>query len=81
MTLNANEKRTVLAVFEGLLEQPYSEINRFIGSITIREMQVLYAKLDAEEYCDRHHVRFENMTDDDFENMALERAEQNGYAV
>lgn len=39
MKLTANEKRTVKAVFGELLKKPYSELNCFLGSLTIEEMQ------------------------------------------
>ena len=81
MTLTANEKRTVLAVFEELNKRKYSELNTFLGSITIREMQALYQKLRYEGYCERHGLTYEEMTDDDFIDAAMEEAEAQGYAV
>ena len=44
-TLNEKEVRTVLAVFEDLVKMPYCELNKMIGSITIKEMQDLNSKL------------------------------------
>ena len=81
MTLTANEKRTVLSVFDELCKKSYSELNMFLGSITIKEMQLLRLKLQYEDYCDRHGIQLEDMTDDDFEAAALEKAERDGYAV
>ena len=81
MTLTANEKRTVLAVFEELNKRKYSELNTFLGSITIREMQALYQKLRYEGYCERHGITYEEMTDDDLLDAAMEEAEAQGYAV
>lgn len=81
MTLTANEKRTVLAVFEELNKKRYSELNTFLGSITIKEMQALYQKLRYEGYCERHGITYEEMTDDDFIDAAMEDAEAQGYAV
>ena len=81
MTLTANEKRTVLAVFEELNKRKYSELNTFLGSITIREMQALYQKLRYEGYCERHGITYEEMTDDDFIDAAMDEAEAQGYAV
>lgn len=46
-TLNEREVRTVLAVFEDLVRMPYTELNKFIGSVTIAEMQELNSKLRA----------------------------------
>ncbi len=81
MTLTANEKRTVLAVFEELNKRKYSELNTFLGSITIREMQALYQKLRYEGYCARRGTTYEEMTDDDFIDAAMEEAVAQGYAV
>lgn len=61
-----NEKRTVLAVFGELLKKPYDELNTFLGSLTIEEMQRLYHRLKYEPYCDRHGIKYEDMTEDDF---------------
>lgn len=66
MKLTANEKRTVKAVFGELLKKPYSELNCFLGSITIEEMQTLYSKLRYEQYCEDHGINYADMTEDDF---------------
>ena len=66
MKLTANEKRTVKAVFGELLKKPYSELNFFLGSITIEEMQKLYSKLRYEQYCDARGIKYDDMTEDDF---------------
>ena len=60
------EKRTVRAVFHELLKKPYAELNTFLGSITIEEMQKLYSKLKYEGYCKDHEITYEEMTEDDF---------------
>lgn len=66
MNLTPKEKRTVKAVFAELMKKPYSELNRFLGSITVDEMRTLYLKLRYEKYCDDHDIRFEDMTEIDF---------------
>ena len=81
MTLTANEKRTVLAVFDELGKKSYSELNTFLGSVTIREMQELCQKLRYEEYCDQRGITYEEMTEDDFVDAAMESARAQGYAV
>lgn len=43
--MTESEKRTVMAVFGELLEKPYKELNTFLGSETIREMQMIYRRL------------------------------------
>lgn len=47
-SLSETEVRTILAVWESVLEHThwnYQEMNCFIGSLTIEEMQELYSKL------------------------------------
>ena len=44
-TLNEREVRTVIAVFEELVRMRYTELNKFLGSVTIAEMQELNSKL------------------------------------
>lgn len=73
MTLSANEKRTVLAVFQSLGSMKYGELNKFLGSITIEEMMKLRHKLEHEDYCDRHGIKYEDMTEEDFERAYEER--------
>ena len=76
MKLTANEKRTVKAVFGELLKKRYSELNCFLGSLTIEEMQKLYSKLRYEQYCDDHCIKYEDMTEDDFIFAEEERANE-----
>ena len=66
MTLTKKEKRVVLAVFSALLGRKYHELNTFLGTETINEMQVLYSKLRHEEYCERRGITYEEMTEEDF---------------
>ena len=44
-TLNENEVRTVLAVFEEMAKMGYNKINCFLGSMTIDEMYELRRKM------------------------------------
>ena len=64
--MTKQEKNVVMAVFSTLLEKSYSELNTFMGSITIQEMKNLYNCLKYEDYCQRHNVSYEDMTEDDF---------------
>lgn len=73
--LTEREKITVLAVFEDLLMKPYSELNTFIGSMTISDMQKLYLKLKYEDYCREHNIVYEDMTEDDFIQYEMERSD------
>lgn len=66
MVLTERELQTVLAVFSGCLSLDYKKLNAFVGSLTIKDMQKLYGKLYYRSYCERHDIRFEDMTDEDF---------------
>lgn len=46
MTLNENEVRTAMAVFDELLRKPYKELNTILGSQTIYEMMDLKRKMN-----------------------------------
>ena len=76
MKLTADEKRTVKAVFGELLKKPYSEINTFLGSLTIEEMQKLYSKLRYEQYLDERGIEYEDMTEDAFISAEEEKASE-----
>ncbi len=65
--MTKKEKALVTVVFGELLKKSYGELNAFLGSLTIKEMQDLYGKLRYEGYCKAHGVRYEDMTDADFE--------------
>ena len=60
------EKKVVLAVFDSLCKQDDRTLNAFLGSETIREMHSLYSKLRYDDYCKRHGIEYEDMTDWDF---------------
>lgn len=45
--LTENEVRTVLSVFGELRKMKYGNLNTFLGSITINEMNELYSKLNG----------------------------------
>ena len=64
-------------MFGELLKKPYSELNCFLGSLTIKEMQTLHSKLRYEQYCDERSMNYEDMTEDDFISTEEERANEN----
>ena len=70
--LNEQEKehRIVKAVFGELL--PYENRTSFLGSLTLAEMCELYSRIAHEPYCKRHGIKFEDMTEEDFEREAEE---------
>lgn len=75
MVLTERELTIVQSVFEELLYRKYSELNGYLGSETIKEMQKLYSKLSHREYCERHGIKYEDMTEFDFEAEYAERWE------
>jgi hypothetical protein len=78
MTLTDKETGVVMAVFSTLAEKTYDELNGGketrigLGSLTIQEMTRLRTKIEMADYCERHHVAFEELTEEDFEAKALE---------
>jgi len=76
MNLTADEKKTVKAVFAGLLALSYDEANKIIGSITIEEMSKLYEKLYMEDYCEKHGKDFEELTTQDYIDEYEERCNE-----
>lgn len=60
------EARTVLAVFDSLMRKPDRELNTFIGSVTIEEMKELYYKLHYHPFCEKHGIKYEEMTEEDY---------------
>lgn len=71
-----DEMGTVLAVFSSLAEKDYEELNTFLGSETINRMQVLLSKIRHHDWCEEHGIKFEDMTERDFEDAALARIER-----
>ena len=71
------EHRIVKAVFGELVYKSSKELSALhIGSITLEEMHKLYSKLRHEPYCKRHGIKYEDMTDADFEAEADEEIAQ-----
>ena len=69
--MTKEEKNVILAVFTELLNKPYSELNTFLGSETIKRMQELRSKLRFEDFCKERGIRYEDMTDEDFEDAYM----------
>lgn len=67
MELTYKEVRTLKAVLYDLVTtfQDY-ELNRFMGSETIKDMKALQQKLHYYDYCQEHGITYEDMTEDDF---------------
>ena len=67
---------TMRAVLESVMYKPYSELNKFMGSETIQRAATLRNKMEHEEYCEKRGMKYENMTEDDFEMAAEEKIKQ-----
>lgn len=52
-----------------------------IGSITREEMRELYRRLDYASYCERLGVVYEDLTEDDIEEISYMKARDAGYEV
>ena len=67
MELTYKEVRTLKAVLSDLVTtfQDY-ELNRFMGSETIKDMKALQQKFHYYDYCQEHGIAYEDMTEDDF---------------
>lgn len=76
ITLTSEENKTVLAVLTDLqMNFTEAELNRFIGSETLKEMARIRGKLRYEWYYDKYGVPYEEMDEDDFERAYFEEME------
>lgn len=67
MELTNKEVKTLKAVLYDLVTTfQDDELNRFMGSETIKDMKVLQQKLHYYDYCKAHGIAYEDMTEDDF---------------
>jgi hypothetical protein len=67
---------TMRAVLESVMYKPYSELNKFMGSETIQRAAKLRSKMEHEEYCEKRGMKYEDMTEEDFEMKAEEDIRQ-----
>lgn len=74
MELTNREVKTLKAVLYDLVTTfTDDEMNKFMGSKTIKEMKALQQKLYYSDYCEEHGIRYEDMTEDDFMQEYEER--------
>lgn len=74
MELTNREVKTLKAVLYDLVTTfTDDEMNKFMGSETIKEMKALQQKLYYSDYCEEHGIRYEDMTEDDFMREYEER--------
>lgn len=79
--MTEKDKNLVRVVFHELDRLSYKELNTILGSDTIKAMHNLLLKLETEEYCRERKIKFQCMTDEDYEDYAIWRANRDGYAV
>lgn len=75
MKLNERQKTVILEVLEEVLYRMDNPRHHF-GSETIEEMLDITSRIRTEPYCKRNGIRYEDLTDDDRELMALEEIER-----
>lgn len=74
MELTNKEIKTLRAVLYDLTTTfTDDEMNKFMGSETIKEMKALQQKLYYSDYCEEHGITYEDMTEDDFMQEYEER--------
>lgn len=66
MEFTARQQRVALAVFDELLMKSSAQLHTMLGSETIKEMSAIAFQLRHEPYCERHGIKVEDMTEDDF---------------
>ena len=76
MILSDSEMKTVEIVMQELSNIPYSELNMLFGSQTCKEIQVLGSKFRYADFCERHHIKYEDMSSDDFVTAYFEHADE-----
>ena len=75
MKFTEEEMRTIKAVFDELHKMPFSDLNKVWGSMTCEEIGRLANKLYYNDYCERHGITYEDMTEGDFIDAYRERYE------
>lgn len=75
---NRDEERLVFVVLDELMKLGYNKLNSIFGTLTIEDMQLLHSKLHYNDYCERHGVKYEEMTDEDY-IRAYEEEEEERY--
>ena len=75
MELSKSEKKMLCGVLAEVLSHT-DELHKRFGSITIEEMDKLYWKLKFSDYCARHNINYEDMTEDDYMRYYYEENEE-----
>lgn len=68
-TFTKEEKNTVYAVLDELVRRPSAEVIQMVGSVTYDRFATLYSKLKYWDWCIEHGIKFEDMTDADWDRL------------
>ena len=72
--ITEDDKRLMLIITSELCKMKYDDLNRLLGSLTIKEMWNLHGKLEHEGFCKRNGIaRWEDMTANDYEREYHEK--------
>lgn len=75
MTLTAREATMLLGILEDLQRKPMNELNKWMGSQTIKQMGELAHRMRYNDYCVEHHMSVDEMTEDDYMRDYYDRYE------
>ena len=70
--LNNRQKVVVEHVLQELLSKGTNELNKTFGTFTIQEMQDLYSRLHYADFCEKHGIAYDDMTEADYEQAYRE---------
>lgn len=62
-------------VLREVAKKDYDEIMNLVGSMYVEPVKRLADRLNTQWYCERHNIRYEDLTEDDRVDMALEEGE------
>ena len=68
-----DEARVIWSVFCELTNLPSGELRQLFGSNAAKEICELAAKLRYYDYCDQYGIKYEDMTEADFERFYAQK--------
>ena len=75
MKLTEEELKTIECALSVLAGMKTNDLRNLCGSILMKDILELEGKFRYRDYCERHGVKFEELTDDDFMREYYERYE------
>lgn len=66
MEFTRDELKTIEYVMGEVLANKNGRLHYEYGNMTIELMQKIHSKLHYMDYCERHGIKYEDMTEDDF---------------